>query len=115
MEEGYEEKYEGFDPNSPESVILFSLTQSAYKENSLNLASHVEEQFGKRAGRYSRGVKQAGFWVLWLTTMPSVLIEIGYLTNEKEEKELNDPRPGEIASGVFRAFREYKKEIESIN
>ncbi len=115
-EEGYEEKYEGFDPNSPESVILFSLTQSAYIENSLNLASRVEEQFGKRAGRYSRGVKQAGFWVLWRTTMPSILIEIGYLTNQKEERELNDESTqANIASGIFRAFRDYKNEIEALN
>ncbi|MEJ2005363.1 MAG: N-acetylmuramoyl-L-alanine amidase [Cyclobacteriaceae bacterium] len=115
-EEGYEEKYEGFDPNSAESVILFSLTQSAYIENSLNLASRVEEQFGKRAGRKSRGVKQAGFWVLWRTTMPSILVEIGYLTNAKEEKELNDKSvQGNIASGIFRAFRDYKNEIEALN
>ncbi len=115
-EDGYEEKYEGFDPNSPESQILFSLSQSAYIENSLYLASKIEEQFGKRAGRKSRGVKQAGFWVLWRTSMPSVLVEIGYLTNPKEEKELNSESvQGNIASGIFRAFRDYKNEIESLN
>ncbi len=115
-EENYEEKYEGFDPNSPESQILFSLSQSAYIENSLYLASKIEEQFGKRAGRHSRGVKQAGFWVLWRTSMPSVLIEIGYLTNPKEERELNDNSiQSNIASGIFRAFRDYKNEIESLN
>lgn len=115
-EDGYEEKYEGFDPNSPESQILFSLTQSAYIENSLYLASQIEHQFGKRAGRKSRGVKQAGFWVLWRTSMPSVLVEIGYLTNPKEEQELNDKSiQGNIASGIFRAFRDYKNEIESLN
>lgn len=115
-EDGYEEKYEGFDPNSPESQILFSLSQSAYIENSLYLASQIEDQFGKRAGRRSRGVKQAGFWVLWRTSMPSVLVEIGYLTNPKEEKELNSESvQGNIASGIFRAFRDYKNEIESLN
>ncbi|MEQ8924826.1 MAG: N-acetylmuramoyl-L-alanine amidase [Fulvivirga sp.] len=115
-EDGYEEKYEGFDPNSPESQILFSLSQSAYIENSLYLASKIEEQFGKRAGRHSRGVKQAGFWVLWRTAMPSVLVEIGYLTNPKEEQELNSESvQGNIASGIFRAFRDYKNEIESLN
>jgi N-acetylmuramoyl-L-alanine amidase len=115
-EDGYEEKYEGFDPNSPESQILFSLSQSAYIENSLYLASKIEEQFDKRAGRYSRGVKQAGFWVLWRTSMPSVLIEIGYLTNPKEEKELNSSTvQSNISSGIFRAFRDYKNEIESLN
>ncbi|GAA0188329.1 hypothetical protein GCM10009122_46360 [Fulvivirga kasyanovii] len=115
-EEGYEEKYEGFDPNSPESHILFSLTQSAYIENSLYLASKIEEQFGTRAGRRSRGVKQAGFWVLWRTAMPSVLVEIGYLTNPKEEQELNNSSvKANIASGIFRAFRDYKNNIESLN
>lgn len=115
-EEGYEEKYEGFDPNSAESQILFSLSQSAYIENSLYLASQIEDQFGKRVGRKSRGVKQAGFWVLWRTSMPSVLVEIGYLTNPKEEKELNNKSiQGDIASGIFRAFRDYKNEIESLN
>ena len=115
-EDGYEEKYEGFDPNSPESQILFSLSQSAYIENSLKLAVQIEDQFGRRAGRHSRGVKQAGFWVLWRTAMPSVLVEIGYLTNPKEEKELNNGSvQGNIASGVFRAFRDYKNEVEAYN
>ncbi len=115
-EDNAEERYEGFDPNSPESIILLSLTQSAYIENSLYLASKVEEQFGKRAGRRSRGVKQAPFWVLWRTTMPSILVEIGYLTNPKEEKELNDASvQANIASGIFRAFRDYKNEIEALN
>ncbi len=115
-EENAAEKYEGFDPNSPESEILLSLTQSAYIENSLYLASKVEEQFGKRAGRNSRGVRQAPFWVLWRTTMPSILVEIGYLTNPKEEIELNDESiQANIASGIFRAFRDYKNEIEALN
>lgn len=115
-EDNAEERYEGFDPNSPESIILLSLTQSAYIENSLYLASKVEEQFGKRAGRRSRGVKQAPFWVLWRTTMPSILVEIGYLTNPKEEKDLNDTSvQANIASGIFRAFRDYKNEIEALN
>ena len=115
-EEGYEEKYQGFDPNSAESVILFSLSQSANLENSLNLATKVETQFAERAGRRSRGVKQAGFWVLWRTSMPSILVEIGYLTNAKEEQELNDTSvQGNIASGLFRAFRDYKNEIEALN
>ena len=97
-------------------MILFSLTQSAYIENSLNLASRVEEQFEKRAGRKSRGVKQAGFWVLWRTSMPSILVEIGYLTNAKEEKELLDKSvQGNSASGNFRAVRDYKNEIEALN
>ena len=109
LEENYEEKYQGFDPTSPESYILFSLTQSANHESSITFASMIEDQFGKRAGRKSRGVKQAGFQVLWETAMPAVLVEIGYLSNTKEEKELNDPLVQEyIASAIYRAIRDYK-------
>ena len=115
MEENYQERYEGFDPNSPESHILFSLYQGAYLNNSLLLADKIERQFKERVGRRSRGVKQAGFWVLWRTSMPSVLVEVGYLTNPDEERYLKD-RLGQvyIASGIFRAIRDYKHEIESL-
>jgi N-acetylmuramoyl-L-alanine amidase len=116
MDENYKEKYEGFDPNSPESYILFSLNQSAYQENSLRFAQKVEEQFKNRVGRSSRGVKQAGFLVLWMTTTPSVLVETGFLSNAKEEGFLaSDGGQDLIASGIYRAFKEYKAEIESIN
>lgn len=113
LEENYEEKYEGFDPSSPESYILFSLTQSANHESSIRLASLIEDQFGTRAGRKSRGVKQDIFQVLWQTVMPAVLVEIGYLSNTKEEKELNDPLVQEyIASAIYRAIRDFKNEVE---
>jgi len=116
MDENYEERYEGFNPKSPESYILFTLTQSAYQESSLKFASKVEGQFKDRVGRLSRGVKQAGFVVLWRTTMPSVLIETGFLTNSTEEKFLAGDQGQElIASGIYRAFKEYKNEVESIN
>jgi len=114
MEKNNKEAYEGFDPNSPDSYILFSLYQNAYLGNSLNLAQKVEQQFKNRVGRNSRGVKQAGFLVLYRTSMPSVLVEVGYLTNKKEEKYLNDPLGQTyIASGIFRAFRDYKNELEA--
>ncbi len=116
MDENYKEKYEGFDPNSPESYILFSLNQSAYQENSLKFAQRVEDQFKNRVGRSSRGVKQAGFLVLWMTTTPSVLIETGFLSNSKEEGFLASENGQDlIASGIYRAFKDYKTEIESIN
>ncbi len=116
LEENYEEKYDGFDPTSPESYILFSLTQSAFQERSIRLASLIEDQFKTRVGRRSRGVKQSSLWVLWNTAMPSVLVELGYLSNEKEEKDLNDPlNQVYLASGIFRAFRDYKQELESMN
>lgn len=116
MDENYKEKYEGFDPNSPESYILFSLNQSAYQESSLRFAQKVESQFKNRVGRYSRGVKQAGFLVLWMTTTPSVLIETGFLSNNKEETFLASEKGQDlISSGIYRAFKEYKEEMESIN
>ncbi len=116
MDENYKERYEGFDPKSPESYILFTLSQNAYQESSLRFAQKIEGQFKKKAGRYSRGVKQAGFWVLWKTSMPSVLIETGFLSNNKEEGYLaTDSGQNQIALGIYRAFKEYKTEIESIN
>lgn len=116
LEESYEENYGDFDPNSDESHILLSLYQSAYLENSLNLAGRIESQFKERVGRHSRGVKQAGFVVLYKTSMPSVLVETGFLTNTEEEKQLNDvTQQSYIASGIFRAFRDYKVEIEQMH
>lgn len=116
MDENYKERYEGFDPNSPESYILFTLTQSAYQESSLSFAKKVEAQFKNKVGRFSRGVKQAGFVVLWRTTMPSVLIEAGFLSNSEEEKFLMTENGQDLmASGIYRAFKEYKSEVESIN
>ena len=106
--------YEGFDPESDESYILFNLYQSAHLNNSLMLAAEIESQMEERVGRNSRGVRQAPFWVLWQTTMPSVLVETGYLSNSKEEQELNDKlNQVYIASGIYRAVRTYKERMES--
>ncbi|MFN4957997.1 MAG: N-acetylmuramoyl-L-alanine amidase [Cyclobacteriaceae bacterium] len=116
LDDNYKEKYEGFDPGSAESYILFSLTQNAYLESSLLFADKVENQFKSRVGRRSHGVKQAGFIVLWKTAMPSVLIETGFITNEKEEAFLLSENGQDLlASGIYRAFKEYKAQIESVN
>ncbi|MEA3444014.1 MAG: N-acetylmuramoyl-L-alanine amidase [Bacteroidota bacterium] len=113
-EDDYKSKYAGFDPNSPESYIRISLEQNTYLELSLLFAAKIQEQFANRAMRKSRGVKQAGFVVLWQTTMPSVLIETGFLTNPAEEKFLNTEYGQDlIASGIYRAFRDYKNEISA--
>lgn len=116
QEENYHENYNGFNPTSPQGHILFSLYQSAYIDNSLRFAEKVENEFKNRVGRSSRGVKQAGFLVLWKSAMPSALIELGFLTNSAEEKFLND-KTGQtyMASGIYRAFREYKNELEAMN
>ncbi len=116
LDDNYEQRYEGFDPNSPESYILFSVAQSAFQESSLKFAGKVESQFKGRLGRKSHGVKQAGFMVLWRTAMPAVLIEVGFLTNRKEEKFLSESNGQDlIASGIYRAFKEYKAQVEAIN
>ena len=112
-EEDYSTKYEGFDPNSAESYIIFTFLQNTFINQSLNYASFVQDQFETRAQRKNRGVKQAGFLVLWKTTMPSVLIEVGFLTNPKEELFLiSNEGQDYIASAIYRAFKDYKKTIE---
>lgn len=116
LEEDYQAKYEGFDPKSPESYILFTINQSSFLESSLLFASKVEDQFKNKVGRSSRGVKQAGFMVLWQTTMPSVLIETGFLSHSSEEQFLaSEDGQNLIASGIYRAFKEYKTQIEAVN
>ncbi|NOY36056.1 MAG: N-acetylmuramoyl-L-alanine amidase [Chlorobi bacterium] len=114
LENDYTLHYEGYDPNSVESFILFSLMQNTYLEQSLEFASLIQDQFRTRAHRPDRGVRQAGFIVLWRTTMPSVLVETGYLSNATEEKYLlTGEGQSLIASAIYRAFREYKSMIES--
>ena len=114
LEDDYTTKYEGFDPNQAESYIIFELMQNVYLDQSIQMASLVEDQFAERAGRRSRGVKQAGFLVLRETAMPSVLVETGYLTNIKEEQYIaSNEGQAIIASAIYRAFKEYKQEFES--
>lgn len=114
MEEGYQKNYQDFDPQSPESHILLALYQNAYNENSLKLAQNIQYHLKNSVGRRSRGVKQAGLLVLWKTTAPSVLVEIGFITHAQEEKYLNS-KSGQtsIASGIFKALRAYKEELEA--
>ena len=114
LEDNYKQKYEGFDPKSPESYIVFSLMQNTYLNQSLKIAEQVENQFSTRANRKSRGVKQAPFYVISRTNMPSILIECGFLTNPKEEEFLHsDLGQDYIASAIFRAFRSYKESVEA--
>jgi N-acetylmuramoyl-L-alanine amidase len=114
LEDDYQKKYDGFDPNSPEANIIFSLYQSQFMNQSLMLASNIQEEFSDYAGRYNRGVKQAGFLVLYKTAMPAVLIECGFLTHEPEEKFLNNEKgQGTMATAIFRAFKEYKIDMEA--
>lgn len=113
-EEDYTTKYEGYDPNSAESYIIFSLIQNSFLDQSLNMASFIQNEFRERARMRDRGVKQAGFFVLWQNSMPSVLVELGFLSNSKEEDYLvTENAQTHLASSIFRAFRDYKDMIES--
>ena len=113
LEDNYQQKYDGFDPKSAESYIVFSLMQNTYLNQSLQIAEEVENEFSTRANRKSRGVKQAPFYVISRTNMPSILVECGFLTNPKEEEFLHsDLGQDYIASAIFRAFRSYKQSIE---
>ena len=114
FEKDYETKYKGFDPNSVESYIIFSLMQNTYLRQSTEFATLIQNQFRERVGRKDRGVRQAGFQVLWMTTMPSVLVELGFITNAEEEKFLiSEQGQDYLASAIFRAFRDYKQTIDS--
>ncbi len=115
-EEDYESLYEGFNPNNDEDYILLSMFQSANIDQSISLASAVQVQFETRVGRQNRGVKQAGFLVLRKTTMTSILIELGFLSNLNEEKFLmSEEGQTFMASAAYRAFKTYKKEYDEDN
>lgn len=112
LEADYEKNYD-FDPNAPESHILYSMAQSAYLEQSILLAERIETAFAAQTGRPSRSVRQAGFMVLRNAAMPSVLIETGYLSNTQEETYLSSPE-GQltVANAILSAFSEYKEAVE---
>ncbi len=113
LEKNYKKRYNNFNINSPEAYIIFSLYQNAYLNLSLDFAQLVQNQFRTRAKRRDLGVHQAGFVVLWRTTMPSVLIEVGYISNPAEERFLNTQYGQDIiASAIYRAFKQYKYQFE---
>ena len=115
LEDNYETKYQGFDPNSEESYIIMSNYTSSYVIQSAGLALKIQEQYFKKAGRVDKGVHRQSIWVLWRTSMPSVLTEIGYLTNPQEEKFLGSEKGQTyISACLFRAFRKYKDEQEGL-
>lgn len=113
LEDNYEKNYDGFDPKSTEAYIIFSLYQNVNIDKSLFLASKVQDQFTTKLKRYNRGVKQAGFIVLYKTNMPSVLVESGFLSNKQEEEFLSSEEGQEnIAKSIYLAFKAYKEELE---
>ena len=113
MEADYANHYDGFNPNSDESYITFSMFQDAYMEQSMEFAAEVQKQFEERVGMNDRGVRQARFLVIYKTTMPSVLIETGYLSNPQEETfMITDKGQEYIASAIYRAFKTFKQNVE---
>jgi N-acetylmuramoyl-L-alanine amidase len=114
LENDYSTTYEGFDPKSPESYIMFTLMQNIFLKQSTSLASAIQSQYKGKNNRTDRGVKQAGFWVLFMTTMPSVLTETGFITHPDEEKYLNSKEgQDKIALSIFKACSDYIADIES--
>jgi N-acetylmuramoyl-L-alanine amidase len=107
-------KYKDFDM-SPDAIIARQLQLSIFLDHSINFASKLQTEF-KQIGRFNRGVKQAGFLVLYKTTMPSVLIETGFLTNPSDEVFLKNPdTQNKMANAMFEAFKKYKAELEGVD
>ena len=114
-EDHYEQKYGGFDPESIESYIIMSNYTSAYVIQSANLAKKIQDEYTRKAGRIDKGVHRQSIWVLWRTSMPSILTEIGYLTNPLEETFMAGEQGQEyLAKAIFRGLRKYKDEYEGV-
>jgi N-acetylmuramoyl-L-alanine amidase len=115
MEDNYEEVYEGFDPNSVPAYIFFQYVTNVHLEMSNRMAMKVQDQFATRVGRKDRGVKQAGYLVLWRASKPAILIETGFISNKDEEIFLNSENgKSYMASAIFRAVRDYNAEITGV-
>ena len=112
-ESDYKTRYAGFNPNSAESYIIFEFMQDKYMSQSVHLASLVQKEFRHTCKRADRGVHQAGFLVLKASAMPSILVELGFISNPEEERYLNsEAGRTTLANGIFRAFLSYKREHE---
>ncbi len=110
LEDNYEKQYEGYDPNRPESLIGLTLMQEQFIKQSIDLASKIQVRFKNDVGRSDRGVRQGPFWVLLSALMPSILIELGFISNKEEGEYLNsEAGKNELAKAIARAIREYKK------
>ena len=114
MEKGYQQTYQGFDPNSSESYIMFEFMQNANMERSVELARMIQNSVCSSAGRIDKGVHQAGFLVLRESYMPSCLIELGFITAADEEEYLNSPAGIDaMAKGIYNAFVQYKNAYDT--
>lgn len=112
LEDNYLQKYEGFDPNSSESYIIFEFMQNKHMEQSVDLASKIQKSFTS-VNRVDRGVRQAGLLVLRKTSMPSVLVELGFISNKEEARFMNsDNGQDKLAQSLYSAFVKYKREFD---
>jgi len=110
LEDDYKTKYKGFDPNSVDSYIMFEFMQDKYIDKSIDFSSTIQKQFVSYTHRSDRGVRQAGFWVLHRSACPSVLVEVGFISNPSEERFLtSETGQKEMATAIFNAFVEYKR------
>ncbi|MEG0917515.1 MAG: N-acetylmuramoyl-L-alanine amidase [Myroides sp.] len=110
LEDNYEKHYEGYDPNRPESLIGLTLMQEQFIKQSIDLASKIQVRFKDDVLRTDRGVRQGPFWVLHSALMPSILVELGFISNKEEGEYLNSEEgKNEMAKAIARAIREYKK------
>jgi len=108
LENDYQTHYEGYDPNSPESMIIFQFMQNEYQKESLKMASFNQNRMTGNAKRHDRGVHQAGYLVLWKSTMPSILIELGFISNDNECKYLTSQKGiDEMGQSLYLAFKDY--------
>ena len=113
MERGYQQTYQGFDPRSSESYIIFEFIQGKNMERSVELARNIQRKVCSGANRPDKGVHQAGFLVLRETSMPSCLIELGFITTADEENLLNDAsRVDDIARGIYEGFAQYRNKYD---
>ena len=116
LEEDYQKTYQGFDPNSTDSYIMFQFMQDQYMEQSIKFADLIQQNFSKNTPLTNRGVRQAGFLVLRATTMPSVLVELGFISNREEEKYLNrKENQDKMVDAIYEAFVNYKRVLEKKN
>lgn len=116
MEDDYKTKYQGFDPNDPQSYIIFSLMQNAHLSQSLAFAEDVADALANGPIKRSRGVSQDPFWVLWRTAMPSVLIEVGFMSNPNDLAIMRTEKGRDgIADGIFNAFKTFKTRYDGGN
>ena len=113
MEKGYQQTYQGFNPRSSESYIIFEFIQGKNMERSVELARNIQRKVCNGANRPDKGVHQAGFLVLRETSMPSCLIELGFITTADEERLLNDAsRVDDIARGIYEGFAQYRNKYD---